>query len=72
MEEDGVAVVAPDRCVGCGVCVASCESGAIGLVLKPEEERGGQPTTSMEMAMGMAQARGKTLSPLFSGKTDAS
>lgn len=35
--EDENAVVKADRCIGCGLCVSTCPSGALTLERKPQE-----------------------------------
>ena len=37
--KDGTAEVDLERCIGCGLCVTGCSTGAARLELKPEEER---------------------------------
>jgi ferredoxin len=34
--EDGCAMVERATCMGCGVCVSVCETGALGLTLAPD------------------------------------
>ena len=64
MGSDDVAVVDLDRCIGCGLCVTTCETEALSLHLKAEEERCDPPATARETIMQLAQQRGKTLIPL--------
>ena len=34
---DGLPEVEQDWCIGCGVCVSTCPTGAAGLSLRPEK-----------------------------------
>jgi Fe-S-cluster-containing hydrogenase component 2 len=58
MDGDNVAVVKRDRCIGCGLCVMTCATEAMGLVPKPEKERMTPPATTAEQMMLMARNRG--------------
>ncbi|MDP7417627.1 MAG: 4Fe-4S binding protein, partial [Desulfobacterales bacterium] len=53
-----------DRCIGCGLCVTTCPSEAMSLVLKPEESRFEPPTNGRDLMQKTAQKRRKTLMPL--------
>jgi Fe-S-cluster-containing hydrogenase component 2 len=69
MGSDDVAVVDLDRCIGCGLCVTTCETEAMRLQLKPEKERRDPPATAQDFMTQLAQERGKTLIPLAFTKT---
>jgi H+/Na+-translocating ferredoxin:NAD+ oxidoreductase subunit B len=49
------------RCVGCGVCVPVCSTGALGLVLRPESELIVPPETIKEWGAKRAADRGINL-----------
>jgi NAD-dependent dihydropyrimidine dehydrogenase PreA subunit len=51
------AVVDPDRCLGCGVCVDACRFGARTMV--PRERRVFTPVTTFDRMAAMAIERGK-------------
>jgi NAD-dependent dihydropyrimidine dehydrogenase PreA subunit len=51
------AVVDPERCLGCGVCVDACRFGARTMV--PREHRVFTPVTSFDRMVAMAIERGK-------------
>ncbi len=56
--EDDAAVVNLDRCIGCGVCVPVCPSGALALVKKAEAEQYVPPENTFTTYLTMAQERG--------------
>ena len=37
-DEGGRVTLNTDRCIGCGLCVTTCPSGALTLVRKPDSE----------------------------------
>jgi len=51
------AVLDPDRCLGCGVCVDRCRFDALELV--PREQRSYTPRTTLDRMIAMALERGK-------------
>ncbi len=57
MNDDGLAVVNEDRCIGCGLCVTSCPTEALKLVSKSEAEFRTPPASMAEQMMLMAQER---------------
>ena len=56
---DGHAVHDPDRCIGCGLCITTCPTGALSLVRKPESAQPGVPKNVTEHYLRLGQARGK-------------
>ena len=42
---EGITMHDADRCIGCGLCVSTCPSGALTLARKPESERTRVPAT---------------------------
>ena len=48
-----------DRCIGCGLCVTTCPSGALMLKRKPETEQWKVPKDPIAAAISHGQARGK-------------
>jgi electron transport complex protein RnfB len=65
INDDDVAEVNRDRCIGCGLCVTTCPGQAMRLVLKPEGQRFAVPKSVTETALKMAEKRGTTLEPLY-------
>ena len=53
------------RCVGCGVCVPACSTGALGLVLRPESELIVPPETLKEWGAKRAAERGISLADVW-------
>ena len=60
---DDQAVVNLDRCIGCGLCVTTCETGAMQLIKKPDEQQYLPPKSGAETYMRIAEERGKNLMP---------
>ncbi len=58
LDDDELAQVNLDRCIGCGLCVTTCPTEAICLEKKPEKEYTIPLKTTMEQMMNMAKYRG--------------
>ena len=52
-----------NRCIGCGLCVTTCPTGALGLNRKPAANQPKIPRTMAHTVLRLAHARGK-LGPL--------
>ena len=69
INDDQVAQVNRDRCIGCGLCVTTCPSEAIALRLKPEEKRINVPESGRELMEQTAEIRATSIVPFsMSGK----
>ncbi len=62
---DDTLLVDAMRCVGCGVCVPSCPSEALGLIRRPAEEIPALPETLKEWGLERAAARGVPLNDVL-------
>jgi ferredoxin len=58
MNEDDIAVVDLNRCIGCGLCVTTCPSEALHLIKKPESDLYEPPADIDEAHRIMAAKRG--------------
>jgi Fe-S-cluster-containing hydrogenase component 2 len=58
LNDEGLAQINADRCIGCGLCVTTCPSGAMKLVRKGEDQLRVPPTSNAEQMMHLAQKRG--------------
>jgi Fe-S-cluster-containing hydrogenase component 2 len=56
MAEDR-ALLNPDRCIGCGLCVSTCPSGALSLTRKPVDRQPEVPKNQRDAFILRAQAR---------------
>jgi electron transport complex protein RnfB len=54
---DGCAVVDRDRCIGCGLCVPTCDAKAIQLCAKAPEEQVAPPSHLTETYTRIAKER---------------
>jgi len=58
-EEGDRVTLNTDRCIGCGLCVSTCPSGALTLVRKPDSERTQTPLTMNATWRTTSQAQGE-------------
>ncbi len=55
---DDTAVVDKDRCIGCGLCVVTCDFDALSMHQKPANERVTPPTNLAKTYLKIAKERG--------------
>ncbi|MFC1879159.1 ATP-binding protein [Chloroflexota bacterium] len=58
IEVNGYATVLVNRCIGCGLCVTTCETGALSLVRKPQDEQAYVPKRWSETLLRLGRQRG--------------
>ncbi len=64
-----------DRCIGCGLCVTSCDAGALKLARKPASEQPRVPKNIVDASIKTLKLRGKARLPnlammIFRSKRD--
>jgi electron transport complex protein RnfB len=64
MGTNGTAEVNLHRCIGCGLCVTACPTGAVSLLRKPESAMQEPPATDKDYLMQVSHLRGTSLIPL--------
>ena len=57
--DNGKALLNPDRCIGCGLCVSTCSTGSLTLQRKPRKEQSYVTVNLTETYIRLGQARGK-------------
>jgi Fe-S-cluster-containing hydrogenase component 2 len=63
IEVNGYAKIIDERCIGCGLCVTTCETGALSLERKSTEELPYIPKDSQENLLRLARQRGVIKTP---------
>ena len=56
---DGAAEIDLERCIGCGLCVTTCPNDALSLTRKPAAQQRPVPKDTVQMAIRLAQSRGR-------------
>jgi Fe-S-cluster-containing hydrogenase component 2 len=64
MNEDQISTINKDRCIGCGLCVTSCPTEALSMIVKPEGKQYLPPESGMDLMLKTAEKRGTSLIPL--------
>ena len=63
IQVNGHAQVLRERCIGCGLCVTTCATGAMSLERKPEYEQPYVPKDTVENLLQLARQRGTIKTP---------
>ena len=63
IQVNGTAQIQDGRCIGCGLCVTTCETGALSLERKPEDEQPYIPKDTVENLMRLGRQRGVINTP---------
>jgi Pyruvate/2-oxoacid:ferredoxin oxidoreductase delta subunit len=58
IQVNGAAQIQDERCIGCGLCVTTCDTGALSLERKPEAEQPYIPKNTVENWMRLGRQRG--------------
>jgi Pyruvate/2-oxoacid:ferredoxin oxidoreductase delta subunit len=63
IQVNGTAQIQEGRCIGCGLCVTTCDTGALSLERKPENEQPYIPKDTVENLMRLGRQRGVINTP---------
>ncbi len=63
IQVNGHAQILLERCIGCGLCVTTCETGALSLERKPEQEQHYVPRNTVENMLRLSRQRGVLKTP---------
>jgi electron transport complex protein RnfB len=66
--DDDTAEVSLDRCIGCGLCVTTCDTSALRMELKPGDQRHMPREKGQDLLRDIARERGTSLIPLAMGE----
>jgi len=64
---NGKAALDLSRCIGCGLCVSTCPSGALNLVRKPAAEQRKLPADLVQAYIEWGKTRGTISTPSLFG-----
>jgi Fe-S-cluster-containing hydrogenase component 2 len=63
IQVNGSAQIQDERCIGCGLCVTTCDTGALSLERKPEGEQPYIPKDTTENLLRLGRQRGVIKTP---------